>query len=69
VSLAQKYRARLLLLHVLATVGEETTPLESMLIRPSPATYEEMAPGIWMRYQALGELEEQAQAELDEFAQ
>jgi nucleotide-binding universal stress UspA family protein len=28
VSLAQRYRARVLLLHVLATVGEETTPLE-----------------------------------------
>ena len=30
---------------------------------------EEMTPGIWMRYQALGELEEQARAELYEFAQ
>jgi hypothetical protein len=69
VSLAQKYRARLLLRHILATVGEETSPIESMLIRPSPATYEEMTPGIWVRHQALGELEEQARAELYEFAQ
>ncbi|MGH8065182.1 MAG: hypothetical protein ACRERE_08065 [Candidatus Entotheonellia bacterium] len=30
---------------------------------------EEMTPGIWVRHQALGELEEQARAELYEFAQ
>jgi nucleotide-binding universal stress UspA family protein len=34
-SLAQKYRAQLLLLHVLATGGEETTPHESLLVRSS----------------------------------
>lgn len=68
-SLAQKYRAQLLLLHVLATVGEQTTPVESMLVRPSPASYEEMAPGIWKRHQAVGELEAQARATLQAFAQ
>jgi hypothetical protein len=41
-----------------------------MLIRSSPATYEEMARvSGYIRYQAIGELEEPARAGLDEFAQ
>jgi nucleotide-binding universal stress UspA family protein len=68
-SLAQKYRAQLLLLHVLATGGDETTPVESMLVHPSPASYQEMTPGIWKRHQAVGEVEAQAQAALQTFAQ
>jgi universal stress protein A len=68
-SLAQKYRAKLLLLHVLGTVGEEIIPLEPTLVLPPPASYEEMAPGIWTRHQAVGKLEAQARATLQAFAQ
>jgi nucleotide-binding universal stress UspA family protein len=68
-SLAQKYRAKLLLLNVLATAGGEIIPRESMLVRPSPAGYEEMAPGIWTRHQASDELEAQARATLQAFAE
>jgi nucleotide-binding universal stress UspA family protein len=68
-SLAQKCRAQLLLLHVLATRREETSPPESMLVSPSPASYEAMAPGIWTRHQATHELEAQARATLQAFAQ
>jgi nucleotide-binding universal stress UspA family protein len=68
-SLAQKYRARLLLLHVLAAGGKATTPLESTLARPSPASYEEMAHGIWARYQTVGGLEAAARARLEAFAE
>jgi nucleotide-binding universal stress UspA family protein len=66
--LAQKYRAQLFLLHVLAIGGEETPPLESMLVRPSPASYEEMASGIWTRHQVTHELKAQARATLQAFA-
>jgi nucleotide-binding universal stress UspA family protein len=68
-SLAQKYRAQLLLLHVLATGGEEKTPLESMLIHPAPASYEEMAPGIWKWHQPVDEMQAQALVALQAFAQ
>ncbi len=46
VSLGQKYCARPLLRHILAAAGEDTSPLESMLIRSAPAIHEEKASGI-----------------------
>jgi hypothetical protein len=46
VSLAQRYCARPLLRYILAAAGEETSPLESMLIRSAPAIHEEKASGI-----------------------
>jgi universal stress protein A len=67
-SLAQKYQAQLILLHVLATVGRETSPFESMPVRSSPATYAEVAPGIWTRHQAVGGQEAWARGTLQAFA-
>jgi nucleotide-binding universal stress UspA family protein len=67
-SLAEKYRARLLLLHVIAVAVDEVYPQGARLMSPAPYYYEGMAPGVWIRHPIILEFEETMQAELHAFA-
>jgi nucleotide-binding universal stress UspA family protein len=67
-SLAEKYGAHLLLLHVIPSAVEEVCPQGARSLSPAPYYYEVPAPGVWIRHPLLLEFEEEAQAELHEFA-
>jgi Universal stress protein family len=63
-SLAAKYGARLLLLHVMPTAVEEVYPQGAQSMSPGPYDYEMPAPGVWIRHPCILAFEEDAQAEL-----
>jgi nucleotide-binding universal stress UspA family protein len=67
-SLAEKYGARLLLLHVMPAAVEEVYPQGAPSMRPAPYDYEVSGPGVWIRHPLILEFEEEAQAELHAFA-
>jgi len=67
-SLAEKYGARLLLLHVISAAVEEVCPQGARSMSPRPYYYEVPAPGVWIRHPLILEFEEDAQAELHAFA-
>jgi nucleotide-binding universal stress UspA family protein len=67
-SLAEKYKARLLLLHVVPAGVEEVSPPGARSMSSAPYYYEGMSPGIWTRHPILLEFEEKMRAELRKFA-
>ena len=67
-SLAEKYGARLLLLHVISAAVEEVCPQGARSMSPRPYYYEVPAPGVWIRHPLILAFEEDAQAELHAFA-
>jgi nucleotide-binding universal stress UspA family protein len=67
-SLAEKYGAHLLLLHVIPAALEEVWPQGARSLSPAPYCYEVPAPGVWIRHPLILEFEEDAQAELRAFA-
>jgi nucleotide-binding universal stress UspA family protein len=67
-SLAEKYGARVLLLHVMPAAVEEVYPQGARSMRPDPSYYEVPAPGVWIRQPLILAFAEDAQAELHAFA-
>lgn len=68
VSLAGKYGAKLLLLHVIPTAVEEVHPEGSGWLSPTPSYYECRAPGVWTKHPLLIDHVDAAQTELRDFA-
>ncbi|HEX9869737.1 MAG TPA: universal stress protein [Candidatus Tectomicrobia bacterium] len=67
-SLAEKYGARLLLLHVVPAAVEDVSPQGAQSMSPGPYYYEVPAPGVWIRHPLILAFEEEAQVELHAFA-
>jgi nucleotide-binding universal stress UspA family protein len=67
-SLARKYGAKLLLLHVIAKAVEEVYPEGAGLMGPTPPYYDGRAPGIWMKRPIIIDHVDTAQTELRDFA-
>jgi nucleotide-binding universal stress UspA family protein len=67
-SLAEKYGARLLLLHVIPAEVKEVCPQGARSMRPNPYYHEVPAPGVWIRHPLILAFEEDARAELHAFA-
>jgi nucleotide-binding universal stress UspA family protein len=68
VSLAGKYGAKLLLLHVIPTAVEEVYPKGTGLLSTTPSCYEFRAPGIWTKHPIIIDRVDTAQTELRDFA-
>jgi nucleotide-binding universal stress UspA family protein len=67
-SLAEKYGATLLLLHVIPTAVEEVYPEGGGLLRATPSHYEVRAPGQWVAQPIIIDHVDSAQTELHDFA-
>jgi nucleotide-binding universal stress UspA family protein len=67
-SLAGKYGAKLLLLHVLPKAVEEVYPDGIGLVSPTSSYYEGMAPGVWTKRPIIVDLVDQAHTKLRDFA-
>ncbi len=67
-SLAGKYGAKLLLLHVIPTAVEEVYPERTGLLSPTPSYYEFRAPGIWTKHPIIIDRVDTAHTELCDFA-
>ena len=67
-SLAGKYGAKLLLLHVIPKAVEEMYPEGTGFVSPTSSYYEGMAPGIWTKHPIIIDLVDNAHTELRDFA-
>jgi nucleotide-binding universal stress UspA family protein len=67
-SLAEKYGAKLLLLHVIPKAVGEVYPEGTGFVSPISSSYEGMAPGIWTKHPIIIDLVDQAHTELRDFA-
>jgi nucleotide-binding universal stress UspA family protein len=67
-SLAGKYGAKLLLLHVIPTAVEEVYPEATGWLSPTPSYYEFRAPGIWTKRPLIIDRVDTAHTELRDFA-
>ena len=67
-SLAGKYGAKLLLLHVIPKAVEEVYPRGAGFAGPTSSYDEVMAPDIWMKHPLIIDLVDRAHTELRDFA-
>jgi universal stress protein A len=67
-SLAGKYGAKLLLLHVIPKAVEEVYPQGAGFAGPTSSYSEVMAPGIWTKHPLIIDLVDSAHTELRDFA-
>ena len=67
-SLAEKYGAKLLLLHVIPTAVEEVYPEGGGVMAPTPSYYEMRAPGLWAKPPLIIDRVDAAQTALHDFA-
>jgi nucleotide-binding universal stress UspA family protein len=67
-SLAERYGARLILLHVISEAEEEASPLGRKLSLPSTSSYEALRPGMWLKHPIGVDLRLKARAALHLYA-
>jgi nucleotide-binding universal stress UspA family protein len=67
-SLAEKYGATLMLLHVIPHAVEEVYPEGTGSMTPTPTYYEVRAPGIWAKHPLIIDLVDTADTELRDLA-
>jgi nucleotide-binding universal stress UspA family protein len=67
-SLAEKYGAKLLLLHVIPNAVEEVYPEGTGSMSPTPSYYEVRAPGVWTKHPIIIDRVDTAHTELRDVA-